>query len=64
MYGPLRDCWERPICSVPGEVMTVMLRKSTDNKKTFQVTGERVECVNLGTIYINTYICDLSVCAS
>jgi len=50
MYGRIRDCWDRPICSRPGPVFELMGR-IFDYKiyGTFTYTGEKVPAINLGS---------------
>ena len=36
LYRRVRDCWNRPICSVPGAEVDVMERRSDDNGWSFR----------------------------
>lgn len=50
MFGRIRDCWDRPICSRPGPVFEAMGRifdyRIYGN---FTYTGEKVPAINLGS---------------
>lgn len=39
-YTPIRDCWERPICSVPGARMDVMDRYSNDGNWSYMLVPQ------------------------
>ncbi|EGD78212.1 serine palmitoyltransferase [Salpingoeca rosetta] len=49
MYRRVRDCFNRPICSVPGATLTLVERRTDDYGWTFTATGEKKECINLGS---------------
>ncbi|CAL7939644.1 unnamed protein product [Xylocopa violacea] len=49
VYRRVRDCWNRPICSVPGATVTLKDRITKDYGWTFQFTGTTTECINLGS---------------
>ena len=49
VYRRVRDCWNRPICSVPGATVTLKDRVTPDYGWTFRFTGTTTECVNLGS---------------
>ncbi|XP_053996435.1 serine palmitoyltransferase 2 [Hylaeus anthracinus] len=49
VYRRVRDCWNRPICSVPGSTVTLKDRITTDYGWTFQFTGTTRNCINLGS---------------
>ena len=49
VYRRVRDCWNRPICSVPGATVTLKDRITRDYGWTFQFTGTTTECINLGS---------------
>ncbi|EDV21631.1 Serine palmitoyltransferase 2 [Trichoplax sp. H2] len=49
IYMRIRDCWNRPIASVPGAEFDVLERYSTDNNWTFQYTGRTKRCLNLSS---------------
>ncbi|KAL7286085.1 hypothetical protein TKK_0019601 [Trichogramma kaykai] len=49
VYRRIRDCWNRPICSVPGAKVTLMDRITKDHGWTFEFTGKKRECINLGS---------------
>lgn len=49
VYRRIRDCWNRPICSVPGAMVTLKDRITKDHGWTFEFTGTETPCVNLGS---------------
>ncbi|KAL6420829.1 hypothetical protein ACFW04_014371 [Cataglyphis niger] len=49
VYRRVRDCWNRPICSVPGAMVTLKDRVTKDYGWTFQFTGTETQCINLGS---------------
>ncbi|XP_024881966.1 serine palmitoyltransferase 2 isoform X2 [Temnothorax curvispinosus] len=49
VYRRVRDCWNRPICSVPGATVTLKDRVTHDYGWTFQFTGTETQCINLGS---------------
>jgi len=49
VYRPVRDCFNRPICSVPGAELTLKDRVTHDNGWTFQFTGTTTKCLNMGS---------------
>ncbi|XP_032668748.1 serine palmitoyltransferase 2 isoform X2 [Odontomachus brunneus] len=49
VYRRVRDCWNIPICSVPGAKVTLKDRVTHDYGWTFQFTGTETECINLGS---------------
>jgi serine palmitoyltransferase len=50
MFGRIRDCWDRPICSRPGPVFELMGRIFDYNVYGhFTYTGEKVPAINLGS---------------
>jgi len=49
MYRRVRDCWNRPIDSVPGAVLSVVDRVSDDHGWSFTFPGTTTEAVNLGS---------------
>ncbi|XP_076299666.1 serine palmitoyltransferase long chain base subunit [Lasioglossum baleicum] len=49
VYRRVRDCWNRPICSVPGATVTLKDRVTPDYGWSFQFTGTTTECINLGS---------------
>jgi len=48
-YRRVRDCIGRPICSVPGDTVTFKDRISRDFNWTFEFTGTKTKCINLGS---------------
>ncbi|CAG0915682.1 unnamed protein product [Notodromas monacha] len=49
IYRRIRDCWNRPICSVPGCKVLLKDRYTPDNGWTFNFTGTTTECINMGS---------------
>ncbi|EGG22099.1 serine C-palmitoyltransferase subunit [Cavenderia fasciculata] len=49
LYGRIRDCWDRPICSMPGAWIDVMLRANKHYSDPLLLTGEKKRCLNLGS---------------
>lgn len=49
LYTRIRDCWNRPITGVPGRTITVLERSSSNNHETFELTGRKIEALNLGS---------------
>lgn len=47
-YTPIRDCWERPICSVPGARIDVVDRVSSDGNWTYTLVLQHTQgCVEV-----------------
>ena len=49
LYRRIRDCWNRPICSVPGAHFDLMDRHSTDHGWTFEFKGSKTTVLNMGS---------------
>ncbi|KAF5292515.1 hypothetical protein FQR65_LT01661 [Abscondita terminalis] len=49
VYRRVRDCWNYPICSVPGAEVVLKDRVTKDHGWTFEFTGLERKCVNLGS---------------
>ncbi|CAF1058468.1 unnamed protein product, partial [Brachionus calyciflorus] len=49
VYVRNRDCFNRPICSVPGPEIELLERKSDDYNWTFYQTGRKIKALNLGS---------------
>lgn len=49
LYYRIRDCWNRPIDSRPGRIISVMERVSKDNNLTFEFTGRSLPCINVAS---------------
>nr|XP_022911093.1 serine palmitoyltransferase 2 [Onthophagus taurus] len=49
VYRRIRDCWNYPICSVPGAEIHLKDRITKDNGWTFEFTGTITKCLNLGS---------------
>lgn len=49
VYRRVKDCWNRPICSVPADTVVLKDRVTNDYGWTFQFTGTETKCLNLGS---------------
>lgn len=49
VYRRVKDCWNRPICSVPGDTIVLKDRITNDYGWTFEFTGTETRCINLGS---------------
>jgi len=49
LYTRIRDCFNRPICSVPGAFIKIVERLSDDFNWTFKYSGESFKALNLGS---------------
>lgn len=49
VYRRVRDCWNRPICSVPGDELVLKDRVTDDYGWSFRFTGTETRCLNLGS---------------
>jgi hypothetical protein len=49
LYTRIRDCFNRPICSVPGATITLVDRYSDDYNWTFKRSGKTTEVLNMGS---------------
>ncbi|XP_063240412.1 serine palmitoyltransferase 2 [Bacillus rossius redtenbacheri] len=49
VYRRVKDCWNRPICSVPGAEVVLKDRITRDYGWTFEFTGTQTKCLNLGS---------------
>ncbi|XP_062549157.1 serine palmitoyltransferase 2 [Armigeres subalbatus] len=49
VYRRVKDCWNRPICSVPGSEVTLKDRITNDYGWSFEFTGTETRCLNLGS---------------
>lgn len=49
VYRRVKDCWNRPICSVPGSEVTLKDRITKDYGWSFEFTGTETRCLNLGS---------------
>jgi len=59
VYIPIRDCWNKPICSVPGAEVVLKDRVTKDNGWTFEFTGTFTKCLNMGSYnYLGFAECD------
>lgn len=49
VYRRIKDCWNRPICSVPADTVVLKDRITKDSGWTFEFTGTETRCINLGS---------------
>ncbi|KAG2204342.1 hypothetical protein INT47_009384 [Mucor saturninus] len=49
LYMRIRDCWNRPITGVAGRQVHLLERFSSDNNKTFKLTGKITENLNFAS---------------
>lgn len=49
VYRRIKDCWNRPICSVPCDTLVLKDRVTNDYGWTFEFTGTKTKCINLGS---------------
>lgn len=49
VYYRIRDCFNRPICGVPGATIDLLDRKSDDYNWSFYYTGEKTTKLNMGS---------------
>ena len=49
LYTRIRDCFNRPICSVPGAKIELIERVSDDYNWTFKRSGRTFEALNMGS---------------
>lgn len=49
VYIRIRDCFNRPICSVPGATIDLVERKSKDYNWSFYYTGRKISTLNMGS---------------
>ncbi len=49
LYTRIRDCFNRPICSVPGAVIKLVERVSDDFNWTFKKSGKTIDVLNFGS---------------
>lgn len=49
VYRRVKDCWNRPISSVPGDELTLKDRVTDDYGWSFKFTGTETRCLNLGS---------------
>lgn len=49
VYRRMKDCFNKPISSVPANVFTIKDRITEDNGWSFRLTGKERQCMNLGS---------------
>ncbi|KAL5279621.1 SPTLC2 family protein [Megaselia abdita] len=63
VYRRIRDCWNRPICSVPGAEVTLKDRVTNDYGWSFEFTGTETKCLNLGSYNYLGFAANSGPCA-
>lgn len=63
VYRRIRDCWNRPICSVPGAEVTLKDRITKDYGWSFEFTGTETKCLNLGSYNYLGFAANSGPCA-
>ncbi|ALC38269.1 lace [Drosophila busckii] len=63
VYRRVRDCWNRPICSVPGAELVLKDRVTDDYGWSFRFTGTETRCLNLGSYNYLGFAAATGVCA-
>uniref|UniRef100_A0A1B0CL42 serine C-palmitoyltransferase n=2 Tax=Lutzomyia longipalpis TaxID=7200 RepID=A0A1B0CL42_LUTLO len=63
VYRRVRDCWNRPICSVPGAEVVLKDRITKDYGWTFEFTGTETKCLNLGSYNYLGFAQEVGPCA-
>lgn len=63
VYRRIRDCWNRPICSVPGAELTLKDRVTPDYGWSFEFTGTETRCLNLGSYNYLGFAAATGACA-
>ncbi|XP_053553337.1 serine palmitoyltransferase 2 [Bombina bombina] len=64
LYMRIRDNWNRPVCSVPGERVDVMERYTDDYNWTFKFTGRTIKgVINMGSYNYLGFAQNTGVCA-
>ncbi|KAL3873457.1 hypothetical protein ACJMK2_036572 [Sinanodonta woodiana] len=49
LYRRIRDCWNRPICSVAGAEMEILERTTNDHGWNFKLTDKKKKVMNFGS---------------
>ena len=49
VYIRNRDCFNRPVCGVPGAEIELLERKSNDYNWTYYFTGKKIKAINMGS---------------
>jgi serine palmitoyltransferase len=49
LYRRVRDCFNRPICSTPTDIVEIKDRITHDFGWTFEFSGTKTNCINLGS---------------
>ncbi|XP_057315311.1 serine palmitoyltransferase 2-like [Hydractinia symbiolongicarpus] len=49
LYTRIRDCWNRPICSVAGAEIDLLERESDDYNWNFSLSGKKIHAINMGS---------------
>jgi serine palmitoyltransferase len=55
LYGDVKECWNRPVHSGPGRVITIAEREKSTATLPIIETGEMLDCINMGSYnYLGT----------
>lgn len=49
LYQRISDCWNRPITGVPGKIIQILERKSSNLNETLEFTGNYIEAMNIAS---------------
>lgn len=63
LYRRIRDCWNRPIGSVPAAYVDLLDRETPDQGWTFNFTGKKTKCLNMGSYNYLGFAENSGVCA-
>lgn len=63
VFRRLKDCVNRPICSVPSDTLVLKDRISEDNNWSFKFTGTEMKCINLGSYNYLGFAQNIGPCA-
>jgi len=63
VYFRIRDCFNRPICSVPGATIDLIERKTDDYNWSFYTTGKKITTLNMGSYNYLGYAENSGPCA-
>ncbi|XP_064623882.1 serine palmitoyltransferase 2-like [Lineus longissimus] len=64
LYIRIRDCWNRPIGSVPGAEIELLDRKSPDYGWNFEFAGSRTKALNMGSYNYLGFAENHGICAN
>lgn len=63
LYRRIRDCWNRPVSSVPGAELTLLDRYTEDYGWTFKYPGSVTNCLNFGSYNYLGFAENNGICA-